>query len=164
MEFVNCGTLGLMVTDFIESQERYPDITNIWRYMSCLPFYDLNTIVVGQNPYPSGMTPYLGAAFAQTMESVTTASVNVFARHFEREHEAIHCLRHSWYLLTRGKAFVNADYFPSMLGGGSSDIDCIIRVDRTVEFLFYSIATTKILEKESAAELAVYQSVSSLSN
>jgi hypothetical protein len=38
-------------------------------------------------------------------------------------------------------AFVNADYYPSSLGGESSNIDCVIRVNRTVEFLFHCIVS-----------------------
>ena len=139
MEFVHTGLLIDLSLDLMHLGTRYPPASSVWRYMCCIRHYPIHTIIIGQNPYESGIVPYLGSAFSQTEESGDTPSVKIFSEHFHNKKEATDFMRRSWSMLRAGIAFVNADYYPSSLGGGNSDVDCALRINRTVEFLFYSV-------------------------
>ncbi len=112
--------------------QRYSKAVNIWRYMCCISHYNIDTIVIGWNPYESQIVPFLGSAFSQVENFEDTPTTSVFASHFKDDKSAKKFLRYSWKYLPVGIAFINADYYPSSLGGGSSSIYCIIRVNRTV--------------------------------
>jgi hypothetical protein len=57
-------------------------------------------------------------------------------------------MRSTWKLLSLGYLFINADYMPVHLEGGSSDIGCVTRVNRTAEFLFYCVMNNKIFPRK----------------
>jgi hypothetical protein len=122
--------------------------------------YKLGVIVVGQNPYPGQLIPVLGACFSQRDNTDSTPTTRLFSRHFEDTIAAEKLVRHTWALLSRGKAFINADYLPAEMGGGSSDVDCLLRISRTVEFLFYCIVSRPLsprkLKVMCAGNLANY--------
>ena len=44
-----------------------------------------------------------------------------------------------------GVLFVNADYYPVSMGGGDSSPECIQRIYKTVELLFYVLVTSVVL-------------------
>jgi hypothetical protein len=141
MEFVDCHLLGSMAIEFRQMSTRYPVADNIWRYMNCMPCYNISTIVIGQNSYPSSVVHTLGSAFSQKDGTESTPTTKIFSSHFDDFELAETFLRSTWALLPIGKAFDNADYFPANMGGGSSDIECILRISRMVEFLFYAIVS-----------------------
>jgi hypothetical protein len=141
MEFVDWGILGSIAIDMIEISPVYPAADNIWRYMNCILDYNINTIVIGQNPYPSELVPFFGAAFSQADGTKDTPTTRIFSLHFTDQPTATKFIRSTWSLLPSGRAFVNADYFPTSEGGGSSDIECMLRIARMVEFLFYAIVS-----------------------
>lgn len=98
-------------------------------------------IITGQNPHEPDMVPHLGSAFSQTNHSTATPSANVFSKYFEDRKAAMNFMRRIWTMLSVGVAFANADYHSASLGGGNSDVDCILRVNRVVKFLFYSVVS-----------------------
>ncbi len=107
--------------------------------MCCIRHYNIDTIVIGRNPYEFQIVLFLGSAFSQVENSKDTPTTSIFASHFKDDKSAKKFLRYSWKYLPAGTAFINVDYYPSSLGGGSSNIYCVIRVNRTVEFLLYCI-------------------------
>jgi hypothetical protein len=147
MQFVNCDIINDLTLDMSDLSLVYPAADRIWRYMICAMHYRINTIVIGQNPYSSDLVPHLGAALSQTVESDDTPTTRIFSRHFEDRDAARKFIRSTWTLLLCGRIFVNADYYPSHLGGGNSDIDCIIRVGRMVEFQFYLILQGELIPR-----------------
>jgi hypothetical protein len=141
MEFKDWQLLGLMAVEFRQMYTKYPAADNILRYMNCIPCYNISTIVIGQIPYPSDIVYTLGSAFLQKDGTESTATTKIFSSHFSNFESAETFIRSTWALLPKGSAFINADYFPSNMGGGSSDVECILRISQTVEFLFYTVVS-----------------------
>ena len=133
---VNAHILVDMALDFRANSELCPSLPRIWTYIMCCFSYIPHTIVIGQTPYPDSLVPELGSAFSQVGRSLNTPTVNVFGLHFDEPIRAMSMTRNSWALLPRGYVFVNAEYLPSALGDGNAGIECIRRVNRTIELLF----------------------------
>ncbi len=122
IEFVDYKVICDLQQDILCLGQRYSKAVNIWRSMCCIRQYNIETIVIGQNPYESQIVPFLGSAFSQVENSKDTPTTSIFASHFKDDKSAKKFLRYSWKYLPVGIAFVNADYYPSSLGGGSSSI------------------------------------------
>jgi hypothetical protein len=132
---VNVSMMLEVALDLQNFYFQYPALRRIWAYLMCAKEYKIDTIVIGQSPYNSNIVSTLGAAFSQKEATPDTPTTDVFSRHFEDIEAAKDFIRSTWKLLPMGKLFVNADYLPSNMGGGNSDIECVKRVNRTVELL-----------------------------
>jgi hypothetical protein len=139
MIYVNMPMVLEITLDLINFYSQYPALRSIWAYLMCAKQYKIDTIVIGQSPYDSNIVPILGAAFSQKEGTRDTPTTDVFSRHFKDTERAKDFIRSTWKLLPMGKLFVNADYLPSSMGGGNSDIECVKRVNRTVELLLLII-------------------------
>lgn len=144
MEYVNTIVLGSMVLNIRRLNVECTELDRIWRYLFCIQLYDIKTIVIGQNSYEPHMMPMMASAFSQSSDTPDTPSTRLFSTHFDNSEISKSFIRSTWTLLPRGIAFVNADYLPSSLGGGSRDPDCILRVYQMVEFLFYCLVSRDV--------------------
>jgi hypothetical protein len=104
----------------------------IMHYLLASENYPIDKIVIGQNPYPDNIVPYLGSAYSQETGTKNTPSTDVVVKHFPDEPDFEECIRNSWRLLPEGYLFVNSIYDPTYV----NDVDIQEKLDQTVELLF----------------------------
>jgi hypothetical protein len=63
--------------------------------MCCIRHYNIDTIIIGQNPYESYIVPFLDSAFSQVENCKDTPTTSIFASHFEDSKSAMMFLRSS---------------------------------------------------------------------
>ena len=91
--------------------------------MSWPQYIPINTIIIGQNPYPQHIYPEYGAAFAYDPQKVPfpPKTVQVLAHDVHNYDDtdfsiAIECFRDSWRLLDAGIVFINETVFDKLKG------------------------------------------------
>ncbi len=83
-------------------------------------------------------------------------STYVFVCHFDNHKTAAY----TWQLIPGGYLFINAVYAPRAAGEGDHGVDCVIRVNRTIEFIFCQVWSKFTMSKNvtivSVGNLASY--------
>lgn len=144
MEYVDREAIQSLGLDMMRLSNTWPGASSVWRYMTCALHYPIHTVVIGQCPYEDHLLPHLGAAFSQAEYTRDTPTTSMFNLHFtELGDSPRDFIRSTWKLLLQGYMFVNADYVPSSLGGGDRGISCVLRVNRTAEFIFYCVVNLR---------------------
>ena len=112
-----------MLNDIMPLEGEFPASVKILRYLHICAKFLINTIVIGQSPYPSKLVPYFGSAFSQEKGTRDAPTTQIFGIHFEDRDLATDMIRNNWLMLEEGYVFVNADYYPQSLGGGNCNVE-----------------------------------------
>ena len=104
-----------LVNDLCSLGATQHSCSSILRYMTLALHYDIRFVIIGQNPYPDYLVPYLGSAYSQTQDTRDTPTTTIVTEHFNRDEDndganVRSMLGENWRLLERGYLFVNSDY------------------------------------------------------
>ena len=118
--------------------EEQPSALRILRYMVLAYSYNIRYVVIGQNPYPSTIVPWLGSAYSQLSGTKDTPTTQIICEHFNESADAgglyvRNMIRNNWKLLENGYLFVNSDYAK---GRDRSDVEKLEIYDMMVEYIF----------------------------
>lgn len=120
-----------MLTDMQRLHSSCTSISKILRYMLACYNYSIDTIIVGERPYPSYMIPHLGSSYSQTYDTQDTPTNRVIATHFRDDTDIVYMMRESWKMLHCGCAFLNAYYTDR----SDNPVLMLERLNMTVEFI-----------------------------
>jgi len=100
--------------------------------------YEVNKVVIGQNPYPDSIVPYLGSAYSQTLSSKNTPTTTAVALHFRMHRQGMiedvaDMIRNNWVLLPHGYLFINVKYNNN--SDATNPVDLMQMYDRTSEYV-----------------------------
>ncbi len=126
-----------LINDMVSLVDTQPSIVCILRYMILAFSYNIRYVVLGQNPYPNHLVPYLGSAYSQVESSVNTPTTDIICKHFNELNgndgvNVRNMIRNNWKLLAHGYLFVNSDYTKSHK---RSDVERLEVYDLMVEYI-----------------------------
>jgi hypothetical protein len=135
--------LKCLVNDMVSLVDTQPSVVCILRYMVLAYSYNINYVVLGQDPYPDHIVPYLGSAYSQVESSVSTPTTDIICKHFSGSNnndgvDVRNMIRNNWRLLAYGYLFINSDYTKSHI---RSDVQRLEVYDLMVEYNIVSVCS-----------------------
>ena len=124
-----------MLNHIMSLEGEFPASDKIFRYLHICAKFPINTMFIGQSPYPSKLVPYFGSAFSQEKGARDTPSTQFFGRHFEDRDLATDMIRNNRLMLEERYFFVNADYYSQSLVGGINNVEYLERLKMMCEYL-----------------------------
>lgn len=123
MENVYRACTNLVLNLDVEKFRDHPYFGPYLSYVSSWCYHlPINTIIIGQNPYPQDIYPEFGAGFAyderkckSPPKSVEVLADDVYLYSSIDKHSTIECFRDSWKLLQIGVVIINETVFSKLV-------------------------------------------------
>lgn len=157
MDNVRAACIRLIEELGIESNLSNPYWHPYTNYVMSWQFHlPINTIIIGQNPYPQRIYPEFGAAFAYDDRKCRTppGSIQVMAYDLFNYDETdkdltIECFKNSWRLLEAGVLMINETVFDKISNGNKSNTRAIKEMESQMRALQIVISESILMDQSS---------------